>query len=228
MRSSTLPAKDFALLEWAANFDGLIATKPHFGLTIDQVLLFNAAYLAYQSAYAKAVEPSTRTRVTVAEKNQARTDLRTEARRCISIIDGQANVTDAQKIALGINIRDNNPTPVPRPTFAPFIEVISAVGNRVTIRLIQSKTIKRGKPMNVIGATLFSYVGAVPPTSEAGWKFEENITKTETAVQFAQELVPGTKVWITAFWFNRKAESSPAAVPVSTNLPGGSAMARAA
>jgi hypothetical protein len=32
----------------------------------------------------------------------------------------------------------------------------------------------------------------------------------------------GAAVWITAFWFNPRKQSGPAAEPVSANLPGGS------
>jgi hypothetical protein len=33
---------------------------------------------------------------------------------------------------------------------------------------------------------------------------------------------PGTRVWLTAFWFNGRKQSGPMCAPVGTNLPGGS------
>ncbi len=38
-------------------------------------------------------------------------------------------------------------------------------------------------------------------------------------------ICPGSKIWLTAFFFNPRAMSGPAATPVSTYLPGGAAMA---
>jgi hypothetical protein len=45
------------------------------------------------------------------------------------------------------------------------------------------------------------------------------------SVVFPASVAPGSKVWLTAFFFNPRALSGPAATPVSTYLPGGAAMA---
>ncbi len=43
-------------------------------------------------------------------------------------------------------------------------------------------------------------------------------TRLNTAVEFGNEYPPGTKVWFSAFWLNRRAQSGPACTPVSTQL----------
>ena len=227
---NTIPRTDAKFLNWSANFGDLIAADAAgYGLSDKQAADFNALLTAFRASYAKAVEPGTKTTVAVAQKNADRDALRLAARRLVSIIDGQANVTDAQRVALGIVVRDASPTPVPRPSNPPLIEVQQTVGNSVTIRLLDSRdTSRRGKPAAAIGATVFSFVGDVAPAEENGWTFEGNTSKTTLTVQFAQLLPPGTKVWFTAIWYNRKAQSGPPAAPVTCNLPGGSAMAKAA
>ena len=72
---------------------------------------------------------------------------------------------------------------------------------------------------------MFSFVGEEAPTTGAGWNFEGNTTRTMVNVAFPATITPGSKVWFTAFWFNPRALSGPAATPVGTNLPGGAAMA---
>ena len=107
------------------------------------------------------------------------------------------------------------------PDTSPNIDILSVVGWTVELRLHNGDSTKRAKPAGVKGATVFSYVGEQPPTSVDDWKFEGNITKTETTINFPSTLAPGTKVWTTAFWFNTTSQSGPAAPPVSTNLQGG-------
>ena len=227
---NTLPRVDAKFLNWSANFGDLIATDPPgFGLSEKQVTDFNNLLRTFRASYGRAVEPSTKTAVAVAQKNADRDALRLDARRLVSVIDGQAAVTDAQRVALGIVVRDTSPTPVARPAYPPLIEVQQVAGNGVTIRLLDSRdTSRRGRPVVAIGATVFSYVGDVAPVEESAWTYEGNTSKTTLTVQFSQLLPPGTKVWFTAFWYNRRAESGPPAAPVTCNLPGGSAMAKAA
>lgn len=222
------PSKEADLFNWMANFEGLVTLNyAQYGITQPQSLTLTGLFDNYRVAYETAIEPSTRTRPAVAAKNTATNTLKLEVRRLVSIIDGQANVTDAQRLALGLKVRGVESTAVPRPSTAPMIEIVSAVGNTATLRLFESNG-RRRKPEGVIGATVFSFVGANAPNTEADWTFEGNLSKTVEEVAFAQSLPPGTKVWFTAFWYNRRAESGPPAVPVSCNLPGGSAMAQAA
>ena len=107
---------------------------------------------------------------------------------------------------------------------------MSTVGNSATIRLLDSRDTNppRKNPNLLWGATVFSHVGETAPTTENDWTYEGNTSKTTLTVQFPQALPPGTKVWFTAVWYNRKAETGPPAAAVTCNLPGGAAMAKAA
>ena len=84
---------------------------------------------------------------------------------------------------------------------------------------------RRGKPAGVDGLSVFSFVGTSAPTDEANWKFEGNTTRTVVDVLFPATVVPGAKVWFTAFYFNARKQRGPAATAVGTNIAGGSAMA---
>ena len=218
---------DAELLHWGDNFQGLTTASPAtYGLTAAQADTFLALLDDYRGAFDLATEPSTRTGPAVAAKNTARDALRDEARRQISIVDGQAGVSPAQRLALGLNVRKPRPTPSPRPTSAPLIEVQSGVGNNLLVRLLNAAAPgRRGRPEGVIGATLFSYVGEAPAADESAWTYEGNVSRRTVTLAFGPALPAGTKVWVTAFWYNRRAESGPPAAPVSATLQGGAAMA---
>jgi hypothetical protein len=131
-------------------------------------------------------------------------------------------VTDAQKLALGLSVR-NAPSPIPPPAVAPGLDVLSVSGFTVDIKLHDASVSgKRGKPPGVSGASVFTHVGETAPADLGAWQFEGNTGQTKLSVPFPNTLAAGAKVWITAFWFNPRKQSGPMCAPVSTNLPGGS------
>jgi hypothetical protein len=216
------PRSDSALLAWSLNYSTLIyATPTAYGLTAGQATAYAAVHMAYANALA-ACDPNMRSKTTVAAKNSARTNLKINAKLLASTINGVASVTDAQKIGLGLNVRAL-PTPIPPPSSAPVLDVKLVSGWTVKIKLHDSTSgSKRGRPVGVFGASVFSFVGAEAPTDLGTWKFEGNTGQTLIDLAFASALAPGTKVWMTAFWFNGSKQSGPPCAPVSANLPGGS------
>jgi hypothetical protein len=218
------PSRDDALLAWSLNFKTLITAAPTtYGLTAPLATAYGTLHTAYATTLSAATDPSTRTKSTVAAKNTARTNLKNNARLLANLVNGTASVTDAQKIELGLNVRAT-PTPIPPPSNAPAIEVVSVSGWTAKIRLKNTESSgSRGKPVGVLGANVFSHVGATPPSDIGAWKFEGGTGRvTKVDVVFPNTLAAGTTVWLTAFWFNGRKQSGPACAPVSCNLPGGS------
>jgi len=220
--TSFLPNTDAGLLAWSLNFKTLITSAPTtYGLTASLATAYGTLHDSYATALA-AADPAIRTKTAVANKNSARTALKNNARLLNDLVQGTASVTDGQKLELGLTVRAT-PTPIPPPSSAPGLDVLSVSGWTVKIKLHDSdSTAKRGRPAGVIGAAVFSFVGAEAPTDIAAWRFEGNTGRTKLDVAFPDTLAPGAKVWLTAFWFNGRKQSGPACAPVSTNLQGGS------
>jgi hypothetical protein len=218
-----LPTSDSELLTWSLNFSTLItATPTAYGLVAAQATAYAALQTAYSTAFTTAIDPKTRTTGAVAAKNAARTPLKASSRSLGKMVDANLTVTDQQRRDLGLTVKVQ-PSPVPAPTDAPGLDVVSVSAWTAKIKLHDTATgKKRGKPAGVSGASVFSYVGATPPTDIGAWKFEGNTGKTTVDVVFSNTLAPGAKVWLTGFWFNSRKESGPACTPVGANLPGGS------
>jgi hypothetical protein len=216
------------LFEWSRNFSTLLSASPTvFGCTAAMATSYAGYHTAYGTALA-ACSPGVRSASAVLAKNQARENLKFQAKLLSNTINGTATVSDAQKRQLGLNVRAI-PQPVPPPAMSPTIDVTAVSGWTASLRLSDgSKPGKRGKPPGVKGVSIFSFVGAQPPTDISAWKFEGSTTKMRQDVLFDNTLAPGTRVFVTAFFFNNKMQSGPACPPVATNLPGSGVWMQAA
>jgi hypothetical protein len=218
--------KDADVVAGSASFAASISAAPTtYGLVAAQATAFGLLNTALQSAYTAAISPPTRGPVSIQAKNQAIHNMRVSAVNLAKIVYSTPTVTDTQLVALGLLPRPSR-APVPPPATAPVIDVVATSGNTVKLRLhAAGDPTRRGKPAGVDGASVFSFVGATPPDTEAEWTFEGVAGKTLLDVTFPAGTAPGARVWFTAFWFNSRKQSGPAASPVGTNIPGNAAMA---
>lgn len=214
-----MPTTDSGVLNWSANFSSGIAGNPAaLGLTPDEATAYAALQSDYATKYAAATDPATRGSATVLAKNTAKKALVAESRKLAMAVTNHPGVTDQQRHDLGLTVRDKELTPVPAPEAPPVLDVVSVHGHTFKLRLHNGESVRRAKPAGVQGATIFSHVGDAPPQDLAAWKFEGSTTKTSVDVIMPGEVAPGSKVWLTAFWFNRKSQSGPACTPVSTHV----------
>ena len=225
--ASYIPSRDAELVTWSTNFDTKITAAPtDYGLTAPQATAYAAKHTAFVTAYQTASNPDTRSPTNVLAKDMARSALVAEARMLARIVQATPAVTPEQKSELGLTVRDVEPSPIPAPDFAPAINILSAVGNMVNVRIYDPvNPTRRGKPLGVAGAAIFTHIGENPPADISAWTFEGNQSRTAFTINFPAGTAAGAKVWVTAFWFNAKLQRGPASAPASTNLPGGSAMA---
>jgi hypothetical protein len=218
----SLPSTDTGLLQWSQNVVNLITPTPaNWGLVVGDVTTYTALNSSYSTALAACDKP-VRNKSAVVAKNAAKLALKNGAAVVANKIYATPTVTDAMKVQIGMPPRAN-PQPIPAPSSAPGLDVLSVSAWTVSIKLHDStSSAKRGKPPGVSGASVFSFVGATPPDDIASWKFEGNTGKTKVNVVFPNTVAPGARVWLTAFWFNGRKQSGPACAPVGTIVQGGS------
>jgi hypothetical protein len=219
---------DAQLAVASAQFYSLINAVPAtYGLSAAQATAYGTLNTSYQTALGLATGESTRTKLTIGNKTLAKKALKANAIVLANAIRGTPTVSNPQLESLGLLPR-TIPTPVPPPYMAPLIEIVSVTGMLVKIRLRDTAYSGRGKPPGVKSATVFSYVGATAPMDITLWKYEGVTTKVIADVVFPNTVAGGSLVWFTAIWANNRAQSGPAADPVSTNVAGGGVSAMAA
>ena len=224
------PAKEAELLAWSSNFASKIAATPTvYGLTAAQATAYAALHSTFSAAYVLAIEPDTNSRTAIQAKNTAKENLMSApggARELVAIVQAFPGTTDEMRVELGLKVRDVEPTPVPVPRTAPALTIVSTVGRTVKVRLRDiDNPDRRGMPDGVDGASVLSFVGDEAPDDPMEWSLLMNVSRTSFDVEFPLTVPGGSKVWLTAFWFNQRKESGPAAAFQSTNIAGGLAQA---
>jgi hypothetical protein len=157
-----IPARETDLVTWADNFATLItATPATYGLTAGDATTIQAAVDTWDSAYAVANSPTTRTPTTIAAKNTAKNAMLPILRSYASQIRLNPGVADADKIALGLNLPNNTPSPVPTPVTAPVVTISANEPLRITLRSRDtgSPATSRARAANTIGMELWVAVG---------------------------------------------------------------------
>jgi hypothetical protein len=133
-------------------------------------------------------------------------------------------VTDLQRTELRLPIRDTEPTPAEILTVAPAVTVKGIYGHNVHILVRDASGAVRGRVPGAIGAMIYSYVGATPPAGADGWKCEGAITKDAIVVAFDPSLAVGSRIFITAQWFNTRG-AGPGCTPVAAVIGADGALA---
>lgn len=216
---SYLPSREADLVTWSSNFSSVSQTyATECGLTVEQIAAYTNAQEEFAEAYQTAQHPSTRTPAAIEQKDGLKSALLLLTREFVAICQAAPGMTDTLRVQLGITVRSNEPTPVPIPSNPPQIDLLAVIGHTFKLRLHNGDSTRRSKPTGVQGATVFSYVGDNPPVNLADWKFEGSTTRTAVDVKIPGTVAPGTQVWLTAFWYNRRAESGPACTPIATGV----------
>ena len=228
MSTHYLPTREAELYNWGRNLQSLVAVSPaEWGLTGEEWIAYEPFAQAWEAAYVRAVEPTTRTRPTIEAKDVAKRAFLAQTRKIVRIMQASPVMTDAKRRQLAITVRDVDPTPVPVPTVSPTVVIEGVRGRGVSIRLIDAEDpTRRARPAGVDGAMIYTFAGETPPTTIVGWESRGATGRTSATLQFDAGVPGGGKVWVTAAWFNRRLQTSPLATPQGTHLAGG--LARAA
>lgn len=217
MPSTYIPSQDEALDTWATNFDTLItATPTAYGLTAGQATTFNGLRTSYSSALATALNPSTRTKPSVAAKNTAKIAMVFSARSLAALVQAHPGITAEQLEDLGLTVRKTTPTPIGPPTTSPIITPLNSSGANVNFRFSDETTPdSRSRPFGTAGLELWVKVGTTPPASIADCEFKGLYTKNTSGPgsRVCRASFDGADVGKTAYfyavWYNRSGQIGP-------------------
>jgi hypothetical protein len=197
----------------------LTANAVALGLVAGDATALATNVATYVTKLGVVENDSTRTKVTTAEKDTAKDVLVANLRSLGRRIQANPNVTDSQKVALTLPVRDAEPSPVPAPVTRPAVSVIGVAQWDVAVRAVDETTpLSRSKPAGAVGLQYFSWVSTAPaPEDLELWRFEGIATKSDFVISY-NLADAGKPITIVARWMTRKGEVGPTSQPVTTAL----------
>jgi hypothetical protein len=182
--SPYIPNSDADFASWLSNFAAVIAASPTtYFLAAGDAAAISAQQALYNAAYLAATSGSTRGPATVAAKDAARTTATQIVRPYAVTIAGNPAISNDDKVAVGVTVRSTTKTPVPPPTTAPVLSLVSAVPNALNFQYRDAAApLLKQKPAGVIGLQLNVAFGTVPAVSPDATAFLLTATKTPFTV----------------------------------------------
>lgn len=219
MSAPYIPTRDADLLLWADNFRDVLAAAPAtYGLVAGDITTISTLVNAFDTTYAAAVNPATRTPVTIAAKDSAKGALLPIARQYAQLIKANPGISNMDKVAAGIHINDALPSPVPPPTSIPTLGALASFHLSQTLDIRASETpTSRAKPAGSIALLLFRQITLLAdpvPTNPDLAPFSALATRNLQTEMFDSADV-GKRVTYWGRWVNRRGAVGPWSTPIS-------------
>lgn len=202
MASSYLPQKLSEFATWFLNFASLITASPTtYGVTAGDAASIQASYDAFAAAYAISTSPTTRSPTTVQDTITARNTSVQIIRAYGRLILANQGVADADKVALGLHIRDAVNTPIPAPLTNPLLTLVGATPGQITAQYRDSAASPgiKAKPFGAAAMQLFVSIGTVAPITPGATPFQKLVTKSPFFVDTSGG-TPGQTAFIYGRW----------------------------
>lgn len=210
MPTDFLPRRDADLSLFTDNFNTKItATPTAYGLTSGQATAYATANTAWQAALVVATTPATRTKPTVAAKDVAKADISVLTRQYASLVQAFPAITPTLLENLGLTVRKTTRSPIPPPTTAPIVGILSAMGQQMTLSLNDTLTPSARKlPTGVINAEVWFAFTTSAPTSLAQCTFQGIYSRFPGRYTVDSANV-GKTCYILTRWKNRRGDVGP-------------------
>ena len=164
-----------------------VANAAALGLDpIVDIPAIQAAQTAWDTDYDGHLTAAAAAQAATAAKDDERATYMAMLRSFSQQIQKRTGTTDEQRGALGITIPDTEPTPVPPPTTAPVLNIVTSERLRHVVEA--SKTALEGgglgKPTGVRGVQLWRKIGDPAPVDESDLEFVSEFTRTRMTLDY--------------------------------------------
>lgn len=184
---SYIPAKDADFDTWFLNLDTLITAAPAtYGLTAPDAVIIGAQYDIWHPAYLAAINPATRTPVSVAAKDAARVTAEATIRPYCQQVAKNAAVDNGDKVALGLNLPNPSRPPIPPPLVEPTVTFQSAAPLVHVMRYADSSSpVGKAKPVGAIGVEVWRKIGTSAEVDPDNCNYYGTVTKAPFRSNFS-------------------------------------------
>jgi hypothetical protein len=203
-----LPKKDAELVPWGENFTAHVTEKASdWGIPYDEVVVLQALLNTYKVIHARADSPE-KNAIIVAEKNTARKALVDKIQGLVDFRLRNPIITDGERVAMGLHIRDTTHTPIPVPSTHPKLTLQAVDYCRMRADFQDAGSTSKAKPYGVNGAVIIYAVLDTPPSGREALSRSVLATRTPHFFEFTLE-ERGKTVYMAICWQNEKGQKGP-------------------
>ncbi|MDR1407461.1 MAG: hypothetical protein LBJ23_05375 [Tannerella sp.] len=211
-RKRYIPSREAEFYPWSKNLVDVSQSKgAQWEIPAMRIQNLGASFKNFELKYLIALDPATRTKITVQDKNGAKKSFTVDLRDfCQGNLLHNALVTDADRDLLRLPIPDRTPTHIPPPSGTPSGRVDTAVHQRHTVHVVDTQEIRPrgGLPDGVYGFETWRGTGSEMPTDDSGFTYLNTSTTTSLAIEYALSEV-GKNVWYRFRWVNARNQPGP-------------------
>lgn len=210
MGSSYIPERDLPALQWMQTFSNGIAANPGmYQLSGADSSAIAGVVSAYDTALQIAAEPTTRTPITVANKDAARNSAKQLCRQYAMMIRPNGGISDAGKQAIGIRPINPDREPIPCPGTSPLLSVVASTQGAQTVKYVDALNPDiSAKPFGATEVQLFLHVADTSSSNPNDAKFLGKYTKNPIVVAF-DATQNGKQATYFARWASRRGDVGP-------------------
>ncbi len=218
MSRNWFPTTDAELLPFTTNLSTKLTAAPAtYGAVAGDATALAGLLSTFSTALTAAVNPATRTKVTVATKNAARNSLVSNLRLLYKKIN-VANLAADKREELGLPVRDGTPTASGAPATKPIANVADTGEYAALLRVVDEATpLKKARPGGTDGAVVMSYVQIASeaiPTDLEKWSFKGIAKRSDFRVEFSAGEA-GKTAHVRLMWFSPRGQLGPASDAVT-------------
>ena len=209
MRSDFVPRSDVQFNEWQKNLVvNMKASAMPWGIPPGAINDIEAEQAEFETRYAVAENPATRTRAAIVMKDEARKSFESLIRITVkAYITYNPAVTDEERINMGLRVHKTTRTAVGVPTTYPEYTVETAL-RQLSIHFRDAGKDSKAKPAGISGALIRWDILNKPPTKSADLLNSALDTASPYTIRFTENQ-RGSRVYFALAWQNTKGELGP-------------------
>jgi len=214
-----MPSSDGDFNAWLQNFvDYVAANAPALNVSPAEVATLQNGRADWNPKYATNITAQAAAQSARQAKDDSRDENETAVRSLVGRLQSTTTITDAQRLAMGINVRAGTRTPVGAPTTKPVPQVDTSQRLQQTISFVDELTpASRAKPPGAQGCEIWQKIGDPAPAGPNDLKYLATDTRSPYLAEF-DAADGGKTAYYMLRWVSSRGETGPWSQTVSATI----------
>jgi hypothetical protein len=204
-----------ALADLQTFAQGIAAAPGTYQVSVADATAITNSVDAFAAGLADSRDPATRTKITVAVKDELRASCEQLCRQFSMLIKYNAGISDADKLAIGIKPVNNTRTPRHVAGTSPLLNILLNTPGEQSLRYADSTTPdSAAKPAGAVSIQIYRAIAEAPIADPDLASFYGNFTRNPVAASFSAA-DRGKIATYYARWQGKRGDVGPWSLPVS-------------